>query len=371
MIRRFYVHNYRCLENFELPIQSLSSALLIGPNGAGKTTSSYALEILQRIASGINRVGQLVAQTDFPYNRAVAPMRFEIEADLHGKTYSYILAFELPEGFRELRVFEERLSTDGKLIFTRELAQVHLAKEGKEAEAQFSIDWHLVALPLIQHKSSSDPLFVFRDWLARVLILRPQPALVKGDSTDETLQPQPDLSDFAAWFSGLVSYAPSAYSKIDMYLKEVIRDLWDIKNPPVGKDSKSLVVQFSTPQGSLTLPFSALSDGEKCFMFCATVLAASETYSPLVCFWDEPDNFLALSEVAHLVTALRKSFQSGGQFIATSHNSEAISSFSDESTFVLRRNSHLEPTVVRALSDVRASGAFQGDLIHAITRGDI
>ena len=38
LIRRFYVHNFRCLENFELPISGQSSVLLIGNNGSGKTT---------------------------------------------------------------------------------------------------------------------------------------------------------------------------------------------------------------------------------------------------------------------------------------------------------------------------------------------
>jgi hypothetical protein len=38
VIRRLYIHNFRCLENFELPIAAYSSALLIGKNGAGKTT---------------------------------------------------------------------------------------------------------------------------------------------------------------------------------------------------------------------------------------------------------------------------------------------------------------------------------------------
>ena len=101
-------------------------------------------------------------------------------------------------------------------------------------------------------------------------------------------------------------------------------------------------------------------------MICAMVLAANEAYGPLLCFWDEPDNYLALSEVGHFVLALRKAFQSGGQFIATSHNPEAIRRFSDENTLVLYRKSHLEPTIVRPLTELRASGDFSGDLVEAL-----
>ena len=97
------------------------------------------------------------------------------------------------------------------------------------------------------------------------------------------------------------------------------------------------------------------------------VLAANGAYGPLFCYWDEPDNYLALSEVGNFVLALRKAFRAGGQFIATSHNAEAIRRFSDENTFVLYRKNHLEPTIVRPLTDIKISG----DLVGALARGDV
>jgi predicted ATPase len=193
------------------------------------------------------------------------------------------------------------------------------------------------------------------------------PSWISGDSSEETMQPIPSVVDFGAWFSGLLAHAPSAYSKIAEYLKQVMPDLNDIKNPLIGKESRSLVVQFSNRQGTVTLPFADLSDGEKCFMICALVLASNEASGPLFCFWDEPDNYLALDEVGHFVLALRKAFESGGQFIATSHNGEAIRRFSDENTFFLYRNSHLEPTILRPVSELQVSG----DLVGALVRGDV
>jgi predicted ATPase len=367
VIHRLYVHNFRCLENFQLPVSGQSSVLLIGNNGAGKTTVGRALEILQRIARGTNRVGDLVKPKDFSRGREDVPMRFEIEVELDARRYEYTIAFEFPSGFKELRVREEKLSVDGKPLYSRELAQVHLAKTSQEKEARFLIDWHTVALPIVQEQSTQDPLFLFKQWLGRMLILRPIPSLILGESKQKTLQPNSQLTDFSAWFSGLLAYAPAAYSNIHKYLKQVMPDINDIKNPLIGPDSQSLVVQFSTDQGSVSIPFEDLSDGEKCFMICAVVLAANDAYRPVFCFWDEPDNYLALSEVGHFVLALRKAFQSGGQLIATSHNSEAIRSFSDENTLVLQRKSHLEPTIVRPLSELQV----KGDLVEALIRGDV
>jgi ABC-type cobalamin/Fe3+-siderophores transport system ATPase subunit len=355
------------LENFELPVSGQSSLLLIGNNGAGKTTIGRALEILQRTARGTNRVGDLVEPMDLTRSRTNIPMRFEISVELATKIYQYIIAFEFPEGFTELRVLEEKLTVDGKPVYTRNLAQVNLAKLGTEKDAQFRIDWHLVALPIVQQQSTKDPLFIFKQWLSRMIILRPIPPLITGESKRETLEPYAEVTYFGAWFSGLLAYAPSAYSKIDEYLKQVIPDLKDIKNPVIGTDSRNLVVHFSNHQGSITLPFEDLSDGEKCFMICALVLAANEAYGPIVCFWDEPDNYLALSEVGHFVLSLRRAFESGGQLIATSHNPEAIRRFSEENTFVLSRKSHLEPTIVRPLREVHVNG----DLVGALIRDDV
>lgn len=367
MIRRLYVHNFRCLENFELSVLGQSSVLLIGKNGSGKTTVGFALEILQRIARGTSQVDDLVRPKDLTRGRTGAPMRFEIEAELGGQIYEYIIAFEYPEGFRQLRVFEEKLLVEGKAVYTRETAQVHLARMNLDKEAKFRIDWHLVALPIVQESSEKDVLFIFKRWLSRMLVLRPVPSLITGDSTDETLQPDPQVIKYGAWFSGLLGYAPSAYTKIDEYLKQVMPDIRDIKNPITGKDAKSLTLQFANGHEPVNIPFEDLSDGEKCFMICALVLAANKAYGPVTCFWDEPDNYLALSEVGHFILALRKVFDEGGQLITTSHHPEAISRFSDENTLVLFRRNHLEPTLIRPLSQLQVDG----DLVNAMIRGDI
>ena len=129
-MRRLYVHNFRCLENFELPVSGQSSLLLIGKNGSGKTTVGFALEVLQKIARGTNRVGELVRPEDLSRGRADVPMRFEIEVELEAQTYGYSIAFEFPTGFKELRVLEEKLTVGGKPVYSRELAEVHVARMG-------------------------------------------------------------------------------------------------------------------------------------------------------------------------------------------------------------------------------------------------
>ena len=367
MIQRFYVHNFRCMENFELPIAGKPSSLLIGKNGTGKSTVGFVLEILQKIARGTNRVGQLVEPSDFSRGRSDVPLRIEIEVKLGDVLFRYDLAFELPAGFRELRIAEERLSCDGSDIYSRDRAKVSLARSDRNPEANFLVDWHLVALPVIQEQSESDPLRVFKRWLGQMLILAPIPSLMSGDSKSETLVPERSVTNFGDWFSGVLRYSPAAYTEIDKYLKDVMPDFKDVKNLATGANTTSLSIQFEQDNAVLNVPFQRLADGEKCFFIAATVLASIRALGPHFCYWDEPDNYLSLSEVGHFVTALRRSFESGGQLLITSHSPEAVRRFSGENTLLLYRRSHPEPTLVRPVSEVQVSG----DLVNALIRGDV
>ncbi len=368
MLQRLYAHNFKCFENFEFNLKGISSSLLIGRNGSGKSTIGDTLGIFQKLGRGINQVGQLVTPSDFSRGRSAVPIRFEIEAVLRDELYLYSLALELPEKFKQLRVLEESLEVDGHPVYTRQQAQVSLpgGSSGRN-EAQFSVDWHLIALPLIQDRSGADFLHIFKNWLAQMVILSPIPQFISGESTEESLQPLGDGSNLGDWLSGLLSQYPAAYSTITNYLRDVMPDLLDFRNEILGKEAKRLLAQFTSDNAKLLLPFGRLSAGEKCFFLSAVALAANQSYGPLLCFWDEPDNFLSLSEVGHFVMELRRTFEHGGQIVMTSHNSEAISRFSSENTWVLDRKNHLEPTLIRLLEELPKSG----NLIQALIAGDI
>ncbi len=255
----------------------------------------------------------------------------------------------------------------GDVIYSRKEAQVTVYNNSQNREAQFLVDWHLIALPVIQKQSETDPLHIFKTWLAQMIILAPIPSLMTGDSNGETLEPKREGSNIGEWFSGLLGRYPAAYTQVDQYLREVMPDIKDFLNELIGKDFKSMIVRFEKNHANLSVNFKDLSDGEKCFFLCAVVLAANKSYGPLFCFWDEPDNYLSLSEVGHFITSLRRSFKNSGQILVTSHHEEGIRKFSNENTFVLARKSHLEPTLIRFLSEI----SVQGDLVDALIRGDI
>lgn len=368
MLQRLYAHNFRCMENFEFRPGGHSSALLIGKNGSGKSTLIQVIKIFQGIGRGINRVGQFVKPSDFTLARVGVPMRFELEVTLAGQHFHYKLALELPEHFRELRILEEQLALDGNVIYSREHAEVKLwGGSAGQPKATFSIDWHLLALPVIQYPAAAGALGTLRQWLAGMVLLAPIPRLIQGDTTGESLEPEEDGSNLADWLSGLLAQYPAAYSILSQHLQQVMPDLADFRFERTGKDAKSLLVRFKEGTAQHEFAFDALSDGEKCFFLCAVVLAANQCYGPVFAFWDEPDNYLSLNEVSHFITALRRGFHTGGQILMTSHNEEAVRRFSNDNTWILGRKSHLEPTLIRLLDELPPTP----DVIQLLLSGDL
>ncbi|MBX3449005.1 MAG: AAA family ATPase [Planctomycetaceae bacterium] len=360
MIQRLYVHNFRCLENFTFVPGEDSTALLIGRNGSGKSTILNCFRLLQTLCRGSNRVSTLVSAADFAQHRPEHPIRIEVDLVIDENRYAYAIAFEWPPQFHEARILEERLSVDGQSIFSRQHAQVSLS-----GGATFGLDWHVAALPIINHAAIPPVRFFF----AFSIIVAPIPDLMAGFSE----QPSPELSyngaNLASCLKHLLGRKPAAYGIIEGYLKETIPDFSSLEYVDRGESGSQLIVKFEqqNPTRHFATDFIALSSGEKCYFLSAYLLALQTAGYPVFCFWDEPDNHLSLSEVGQFIIALRRMAHHKGQFLATTHHPETIRKFSDETTFVLTRASHLDPTVIRPLSDFR----FEGDLINALIRNEI
>ncbi|MBL8878028.1 MAG: AAA family ATPase [Phycisphaerales bacterium] len=369
MIERLYVHNFRCLENFTLDFAGQHSALLIGKNGAGKSTVLHALQVLQSICRGPNRVRDVIRAKDFARFDKSQPMRFEIDAVLELGRFKYTVSFEWPTDFYEARIVEETLLKDGVSVFTRRQAQVQTV-----GGAEFRLDWHVFALPVINEKPPERSIQDVKAFFATMILLAPIPQMMEGFSEEPATELDRHGLNYASCLRAMLQRKPKAYGEFESFVRNVLPDFSSIENVDRGKEGGSqLIVTFDqqNPHQTLPLDFDVLSDGEKCFMLSAYIAAANavraRTDPPVVCVWDEPDNHLSLSEVGHFIAAMRKMTNRGGQFIATTHHPETIRKFSDDNTFVLVRKSHLEPTVVKPLS----AFSYTGDLIHALARDEI
>ncbi|MDR0932358.1 MAG: AAA family ATPase [Victivallales bacterium] len=371
MLNRLYVNNFKCLVNFEMSLAKNHSALLIGRNGSGKSSVANVLEFFQRIGRGENRLEKLVKEEDFClFMQPKTPMRLELEVCIDDKIYSYALEIEYPSGFHAARVVSEKMSVDGTPRFERHKAQTKVTSRSTE----FFVDWHMIALPIIQDTGNKDSLVVFRNWLKQMMILRPIPSQMncEAKSDDESLI-EDNGRNIASWLSDMLSNHPAAYSDMSEQLKQIFPDFHSFIFQSTGKNAKELIVRFDRESDSIQLPMNLLSDGEKCLLLSSIVCSAAKQYNVPFCFWDEPGNYVSLEELDNFVRSLRRIFEKkNGQLIVVSHSEQAIKGFADENTWLFERKSHLEPTLpLQSVEDLRNSGRFSGELIQALNSGDI
>lgn len=370
MLKRIYINNFRCFENFEFKPTGQPSSLLIGKNGSGKSTLRAAIQLFQTIGRGLSRTSDLLCPDDFFLGNMKAPIHFELEACIDDKEFRYTLSLELPENFKEFRVDEESLMLDGTVLFSRKKALVTVHKSVIHmTNAQFNIDWHVVALPIIQDPATSNSINSFRDWLARMVLISPVPQLMGVEAVHGTTEIKEDAENWADWLSGLLDRYPAAYSTIIDFLRTLMEDIDQFGFHKTGTNSKELILRFKNAETKRAYKTTSanLSDGEKCFFLCAVALAMNKYDGPVLTFWDEPDSHLSLDEVGHFIMEMRRNFDQHGQLIITSHNPETIRRFSDENTWIMGRRSHLEPSVIRPLSELPPNP----DLIQRLRDGGL
>ncbi len=363
MLQRLYVHNFRCLTNFEWSPDDSNHHLLLGKNGTGKSSLGAVLAILQQLGQGKNRVEDLLLDSDFGYSNMQTPLRIEIKVKLGNDIYYYSIAFDRPPSFTRIRVAEEAFKINEKTVFERNLGVVSMPKT-----TQFTLDWHSAGLTLIEPRDIKNDAGRFTHWLAHMVLLAPSPGQMQGDASDTgSLFPQRNLANLGSWFFGMHSTYPEAYGLISDTLKQFLPEFHRIIFEQLGRNQRGMRLAFQADGQNFDIEFSCLSDGEKCFFAAALVIAANQCYGPLLCFWDEPDNYVSLAEVQHLITSLRRAFAERGQLIVTSHDTQTILGFPLEQCALLTRKSRLEPARIKILDESQVDGS----LINALLLGSL
>jgi hypothetical protein len=301
-------------------------------------------------------------------------MRFEFDIELSGHNYLYALLLELPEGFDNLRVKEEKLSIDGKHMFERDVEKIYLYGRSREESENFRFNWHSIFFSSFQPRNNekeSELIEKLKKWLAEMLIIAPVPRNMTQVSTGGTVVLQMDCSNIANWFANILERSADSYSDAkNNYLKVIFPDFDGLSIIPNEYGAKILKARFKQSGKTFDVSFDKLADGEKCLILATLVIAANQLDgSEVFCFWDEPDNYLALSEIEHFIAIIKKSFGQVGQLFMSSHNPETFARFSEDNTFIFFRKDHLSPTQKETVEDFRKRTGFSGDFADAL-RGE-
>lgn len=386
MLKRLYVNNYKTLINFDFKIDSdeyyKHSALFIGKNGAGKTSIAEVLQIFQKIGKGQGNlleteignnnstIPPIVSNNYFSFNQTNSPMEFELEAEIENHNIKYLFSLELKHS-TFLSVKREQLFINGNRKFDRNEADISLKDDQINS---FKYDWHSIYFPIYQDKDNKQNCLIksFKEWLKNMVIISPIPKNMQSKINNKSLFLQQDASNITDWYSYVVGENPDDYGEIKTkYLLHVFPDFEKFHISSDDYGNKNLNIVFRNGKKDISISFDMLSDGEKCLILAAFILIASKVKGNIFCFWDEPDNYLAISEVEYFIATLQKFFLSAGQIFMTTHNPEVMLKFPEDKTYRLYRSDHLSPARLGTIAEWRKDNNFEGNIINAWINGDL
>lgn len=352
-LKSIYINNYKCLQNFELNLSEVTDLLLLAKNGMGKSSILSALRILRKIALGETEISRLLEPSNFAFGNTSAPIRFKVVVTSPEDVYEYEMAVGVGKNGR-LVVETEILRKSDHVVFSH------------EAEAMFSDD--RLMLPL--RKEAKAFCAMLADWI----LVMPIPSMMKtGRSTSSKLDF--DGGNFIVWLKRILSERPDAQGTFDRELRIALPDCLSYAwNDATIEPTDNLYLTFGDGTDALphAIAFGELSDGEKISVLGATLIALAQDGGRFLCFWDEPDNYLAISEVQGFVTRLRKYLRiSGCQLVISSHNVETIRTFGIDSTKILHRASQREPTRLLDCAEKFKTDDARNAYMHNVLSGEI
>lgn len=324
MLKRIYIDNFRCLVNFELKFDPIN--LLLGTNGTGKTSVFDVLRRLQDFIIGDARVQDVFPNSELTRWQSRKLQRFEFEISAKSDVYVYVLVIEHDSGMRRMRVFEETLDLNGKPLFACKEGMAQLYRDDHSEGPQYPFDWTLSAVGALHERPDNQKLTRFKHELAKLIIVRPIPALMESESRGEQERLSHRLENFASWYRHLAQEHMGAMGTLLQELKEILPNFESLSLKESGEDARTLKVLFSYPgvEKLVTFDFSELSDGQKMLIALYTLVFGLKDLGTSL-FIDEPDNFLALREIQPWLSCLADAI---GDFVEQtvliSHNPEVL-----------------------------------------------
>ena len=333
MLKRLYIHNYKCLTNFNIDFEELT--LLLGANGCGKSAVFEVVGKLRDFIRGDAQVGELFSPTDLTHWSIKPEQHFELEIDIPGGRYFYRLVIEHVPERRFTRVMREELLFDDKPLFAFENGEVQIYRDDYSKGPTYSFDSGHSALAPVT--TSYPKLYVFRNQVRRFVTLSLEPKRIRSGSDFDTDRLSDSGENFASWYQGRLQEDPRRVFEAMDHLHDVLPGFVDLRLVQKGSDYRELQAKFSSVgvESSSIYRFDQLSDGQRALIMLYLLLFADDTGRTL--FLDEPDNYITLPELQPWFAELEDGCgDTLPQTILISHHPEAIDFLSDKAIWLGR-----------------------------------
>ena len=325
MLKRLYVDNFRCLENFEIHFDQ--SNVLLGRNGTGKTS---ALDVLRKIRDLLVRglkVDQVFSARDLSAYQLREEQRFEIDTQSEHDHYAYELVIEHSVAYDRMRVAHEALKHNERPVFEFDNGDAQLYRDDykKGPPSRIPFDWAQSGVGFLHERPDNQKVTRFKKDIANFVIASPCPPIMEPETRSEDEFVDPLMRNFVAWYRRAAQENMGRIGRLFEALRDVLPGFDSINLTESGENSRALKVLLASPSGALAPHgFHQLSDGQRALIALHSLLILSSGRRASL-FLDEPDNYLTLSEVQPwLAEAVEACGDSIEQLVVVSHHPVTI-----------------------------------------------
>jgi len=363
MLTQLYVDNYKCLQNLELSFGEV--CILMGRNGSGKSAVFEVLHALQRILCQDDKPGDTFhagTQTRWDDRREqrVELVVRDVSEPAGKDFFVYRLAVEHDPTRGEPRVTSEHLLFCDQTLFEFVEGEMRLFRDDGSAGPTFPGDWRRSGLARVVAGNDNTRLTWFKQWLGRLMVVRPNPATMSGRAPAEDALLAPDLRNFASWYRHLAQENPRVVYEAVSEAAKTLPGLTDLSLRIDEQRTGWLRAKLSAPGArDYVLDFEQLSDGQRVLLALGVILDhQADARRPLAL--DEPDNYVALAEVQPLLMrALDTALDgSGAQLLVISHHPEFLNQLAPTHGLVFFRDGG-GPTRTKAFQSSEALPAAE------------
>jgi predicted ATPase len=278
---------------------------------------------------------------------------------------TYRLEVEHEKESRSARIILESLKVDSRPLFEFREGEVQLYRDDHSLSSQYPAEGSESALARVAARPANQRLTRFLELMRGVSVCALEPKHFNGESVSEEPRLRPDGGNFASWYRHQIQERQDLILGLVEALRKVIGDFQSIRMEKVGSEARALLVVFEGRSGRYELRLDELSDGQRALiaLYALVHLAGKQD----ILFLDEPDNFVALSEIQPWLIALSDACGvRPRQAILCSHHPELIDYLGSEAGVLLKRESSGSITT-RRLSEIPLDGGLK--LSEIIARG--
>ena len=338
MFERIYIHNYKCFINFELRLDETS--LLAGTNGSGKTSVLDVMFALKKLLAGEAKITDRIAFHPSTLTRwqSQTEQSFEMDVRVDGELFRYHLRIEHEPDLRQSRVAEESLVSGAKRLFHCDRGTVQLDRDNGTEGPSYQADWSESALARVVSQPSNTMLTSFMEAVRATVVCSIRPSMLGAESDHESSILGRHAENFVDWYRNTMQENPASVRDHVEALRGVLDGFSEVHLQQTGLDHRALMLDFRTDGTTFKLRFDELSDGQQALVVLYALLHLREHDGGVVLFLDEPDNFVALSEIQPwLMAVVEMCEDTPSQAVICSHHPELIDYLGSDAGLLLRR----------------------------------